>query len=635
MPSIHLTRDEDRPLSTPTSTSSGMNWMKLETLEELPEPLSRGSSFEASPSNNIFSLVSDTMLNVRDRLAQRKTSDTNISQGGTLVDEDEGVAVLNSSLDDNKLNAVLSYRRSYSDKSVSSVATVIEKNVSDSVSSFKPIYDNKDETPSDKQEASFENIRRSLSAANRRSLFSNSKQVHSKKTADSDNVFESAESKGASTDRINLSRESESALSMKGAATLDEIRRVSPNNSFRDFIKQLAAESVDESIPQSHVSKSDATSKSGATKSLDAEHSTLAEVSNKNVTDEYSTNNATESLDSAKECKDPITKDEIVVIPVAPKKSYFSTAFNSLSNILNKYSDSKQSKCTENINDISDDDEERLEEPLPQSKPTSTFMRLFSHQALAVHSNSAFNTVASGLSSGKIELDHDNEHDIEAKEIDNQTMNSNDNDITHRLNTFDKLSKVTKSTENSVDSLDDINCRCASSNASSSIKGTSTKYNIAANNAKSFGIHADDRHQQIKCPLGKNCSLRHENGRHVMPNVNKPCPVCSDHKRNSIKSDSSSFKLSVNRNESAMSRSTPQSHVSTVSMSHDHFDYIVQQIFSMKTQMKDESLAREHSLKEYFTDQMEQVSSFSLYYRVIVPCRKILIHFHDVVFKWL
>ena len=211
IPSIHLTRDEDRPVS-PTSasiTSSNSNWLRLETLKEVPEPLSRSNSFDidqpltpiggANNKNHLFLGFSQGEL-------RRKLSDTDVSRGGTLVDEESSESGGVNHFVNNSLHPSV-YKRTLSDKSVSSLVTVIdrtestdEKPLTGDQNLFRPI--NADEEFEEKSDQTSlvvaESARTSpcLSASSRRSLFGSSK-----KTYYSDNVFSSEDTIVKSTSK--------------------------------------------------------------------------------------------------------------------------------------------------------------------------------------------------------------------------------------------------------------------------------------------------------------------------------------------------------------------------------------------------------------------------------------------------
>lgn len=648
IPSIHLTGDEDRSLSSPTSTSSGANWMKLETLEEVPEPTSRGSSFELdkTAANQLSSFVNATMHNVRTRLenvqsldVRRKSSDTNTSHGGTLVDEEDKMShILNSSLDDaHSLLTPTFYRRCNSDKSVSSsVATVIEQsdynsdkssneldrgNSSTTGGAFKPIHNNssQDDSTNHNEETRNGNISPSLSAAQRRSLFGNTRRARAKQ--ENDNVFISNESAGTSIEPNHCdSKESDICLRTRiTPKTLDEIRRASPNTSFRDFIKQLAAETAQ--LP--------ANSTPEALPVVVTDTYAINTLQNPSVPSEKyaeTSKNPTETFENYTETSENLSifdrawkhdseihphPDEKVTEtkPLALKKGYFSAAFNSLSNVFSKYNDSKQSACADTI-DGTEGDKNRLssppQHPATEKKNTPSLFKLFNHhQLLSVHSNSAFSSVATGLATGEVDLDPVSEREQlllrDSHHLDHKKSTSG-NDFSDSSN--ERHSPLGYTATNSEVSSNDVQCQCSSSNTSSGKrKHNKNCLRVATNrrSCESSGI-SEDQQREIKCPLGKNCSLRHMNGQHVYPSNN------SEPNRLAVRSSDSSS----NSIKASSGKDSPESSsvVQRQPLTHDHFDYLVQQIIAIRGEIKEEfeqSAVRANEFKVHVADQIDEV----------------------------
>lgn len=619
IPSIHLTGDEDRPLSSPTSTSSGANRQKLETLEEVPEPGSRGSSFELDKNsvNTLSSIINATMQKVRTKLettqhmdvVHRKSSDTNASYGGTLVDEEDQMSnILNLSQDDaNNLNAPTIYRRCNSDKSVSSVATVIEQahyiksqqelernNSTRSATDFQPIHasqESQNESLAANEETRSGNISPSLSAANRRSLFSSSRRVRAK--VENDNVFQSNDSPATSLDPMYGSKESDLGLARNGPKTLDEIRRASPNTSFRDFIKQLAAETS----PRGAIE----TGSQEATKAAQATEN-KKNLTEKNVspTNKIVENHIKEVPHETPQIvngkNDDVKKTQIddngtKVLPA--KKGYFSSALDSISNVFNKYNDSKQSKCADDI-----DGTNHPENSSPSWNKNTSLFKLFSHQTLPVHSNSAFCTVATGLTTGEIELDPIHQCTSSTPEQLRDSKSTSKKDLSSGSDT--KNQRQCSSSPASPAS-EDFHWQCPSSNSPSHKRKEKNSRPMSASRRSlgSSGI-SEDQSRDIKCPLGKNCSLTHLNGQHVNPANNE-----STHRLSIKTNNDSSVKRGVNgknsENASAVARQP---------ITHDHFDYLVQQIIAIRGEIKEEfeqSAERENNFKAYMENQMEEV----------------------------
>ena len=278
IPSIHLTRDEDRPFS-PASlsiTSSGSNWMRLETLKEVPEPLSRTNSFDIdvplTPVNkSIRTRLDSSAFESLKPVQHRKLSDTDHSRGGTLIDEDS-THELSPHHFVNNLHAPLTYKRTLSDKSVSSCITVIDNRIPDTAALFLPITDSNCSNYDDGDAVAMSDITppttgsttnndKSISAANRRSLFGSIKSSRS-----CENVFSSGETpilKQAtplfltrSAERLTVSSDNmlnDEITSYSGGANnkpltsslsldINDIRKASLNESFKDFIKSLASD---------------------------------------------------------------------------------------------------------------------------------------------------------------------------------------------------------------------------------------------------------------------------------------------------------------------------------------------------------------------------------------------------------
>ena len=88
IPSIHLSQeDSDRPASpTSVATSNTASWSKLETLEEVPEPNSKNSSFESERLSKIFWTHLANELELDIDAVRRKLSDA-CSRVDTLTGE--------------------------------------------------------------------------------------------------------------------------------------------------------------------------------------------------------------------------------------------------------------------------------------------------------------------------------------------------------------------------------------------------------------------------------------------------------------------------------------------------------------------------------------------------------------------
>ena len=285
IPSIHLTRDEDRPFS-PASlsiTSSGSNWMRLETLKEVPEPLSRTNSFDIdvplTPVNKSIRTRLDSSAFESLKPQHRKLSDTDLSRGETLIEEDSNNEQQQQQPNHfvNSLRTPFSINRTLSNKSASSCVTVIdsgdivvtaaEDKISDTSALFQPISSHHNDNGDDVVMADITpamttitktNDDLAISAVNRRSLFGSSK------TRSCDNVFSSGEtpirpypsSLTKSADRLTVSENlineeivevthyigNKKSLSPSTTLDLNDVRKASLNESFMDFIKSLASD---------------------------------------------------------------------------------------------------------------------------------------------------------------------------------------------------------------------------------------------------------------------------------------------------------------------------------------------------------------------------------------------------------
>ena len=680
IPSIHLTRDEDRPVS-PTSasiTSSNSNWLRLETLKEVPEPLSRSNSFDidqpltpiggANNKNHLFLGFSQGEL-------RRKLSDTDVSRGGTLVDEESSESGGVNHFVNNSLHPSV-YKRTLSDKSVSSLVTVIdrtestdEKPLTGDQNLFRPI--NADEEFEEKSDQTSlvvaESARTSpcLSASSRRSLFGSSK-----KTYYSDNVFSSEDTIVKSTSKSDsLLAESRDKQTMD----INDIRKASLNDSFRDFIKTLASEGslngsshngspvpqMDPSFQQQEsieihiqaptpaVPGSDETTGDDEVPELQDDSVKMTEENEKQ---ELESNNVKEpELDSSKkqysidEPDSPKVKPDSTIDAEViqshpykeveppfkeaepPKKGYFSAAFSSISNVFGKSNQdsNKQPSCDDTtMESATEQNTEQVSKQQnenstvhPNSKTlqknaskSSSLFRLFNHQTLSVHSNSAFSSFA-GLANGvEVELD----------QVSDTSIDTNQKSTTG-VNSFVKSRAQTSPgyVADSPISSDDVHCNCPSSHqVSVNLKRRSKHCKKTVNKVRSLESSGFDEDQrEIKCPLGKNCSLGHKNGRHVYPQ--------------------SSDRLDVRRDSRASStaRSVGSVSVSSSTFTHEHFDYLVQQVTSLRTEVKEEfqqAATRENNMKDYFESQLDEVSSSLIIIVFPFACFHSIEDFHSV-----
>lgn len=677
IPSIHLTRDEDRSVS-PTSasnTSSNSNWLRLETLKEVPEPLSRSNSFDidqpltpiGGPNNKNHLFLGFSLGELR-----RKLSDTDVSRGGTLVDEESSESGGLNHFVNNSLHPS-DYKRTLSDKSVSSLVTVIDKNErtesidkslqADTSNLFKPISTEEEfEEEKSVEEKSVETnlivadsaaSSPSLSAASRRSLFSSSKKDLNKAYC-SDNVFSSGET------IVKTTSKSDSLLPEscdKPMMDINDVRKASLNDSFRDFIKSLASDGSmnGSSHNGSPTPQMDQLSKQQHSVEIHIQAPTPAvpcgdETPANDEASEFLNDDSLKPSGNEEDCKEPESnkrqdskdetdpklvqdsieksdyklepfskgdtkvdenvEDEIQSPPCKEeqptKKGYFSAAFTSISHVFSKSNQdstnhNKQPPCDDTAQESVEQHSEREaskqsseNSSIPLSSKTSqknlskgsSLFRLFNHQTLSVHSNSAFSSFASGFTNGvEVELDQVSDTSIDTNQ---KTTTSSNSFVKTRAQTSPGY------VADSPISSDDVHCSCPSSQQLNNVKRRSKhcKKTVKVRSIESSGFDEDQR--EIKCPLGKNCSLGHKNGRHVYP--------------------PSSDRLDVRKESRASSngRSSGSLSVSSSVFTHEHFDYLVQQITSLRTEVKEEfqqAAARENNMKDHFESQLDDVSS--------------------------
>ncbi|XP_066917665.1 serine-rich adhesin for platelets-like [Clytia hemisphaerica] len=679
IPSIHLTRDEDRPLS-PTSlslTSSSGNFMRLETLKELPEPSSRLSSFDIdvplTPVNKSIRSRLTTSCSVSE--ISRKLSDTDLSRGGTLVDEETEQNHFVS----NSLQMPNVYKRTLSDKSFSSLVTVIDRSGTEDSSAettnnealFKPISSNemssasfddsfsarhestsstrnessspRNHSHSSETQAGFRSPKTgsqspkshpsspSLSAANRRSLFGSSKNI-SKTNSSTDHVFSSGETAIRTTTKPEHLTVTETLINEeitevtnfpKPIMDLNDARKASLNDSFKDFIKNLASDSSingsshNGSPVPPHSTENDEQidiimneeNAEETNLNIDIQSPVSSELdeelSNENTPQEQFTNG--DIVHSPEPTNPP--KQETLEASLASvetqkaepnsnitqnKKGYFSAAFNSISNVFNKYQDSKQSSVDETLPPVKNEQDAESENLVDKKEESSSIptksqpnkkqgplFRLFNHQTLSMHSNSAFSSFVSGLSNGvEVELDRASDISIEVSQT------------SSKLTTNQPKASSVSPLGDSLSSDENV-CDCPKSpdrNSSKSRRygGKKSPHFNKGRSLESSGF--EEETNNIKCPFGKNCSLGHKNGRHVYPVENND-------------------RLSIRKGSEASSMMRSCSPTSTY-FTHEHFDYLVQQMTYLRAELKEEfqqSITREKKMKEHFESQLDDM----------------------------
>ena len=123
---------------------------------------------------------------------------------------------------------------------------------------------------------------------------------------------------------------------------------------------------------------------------------------------------------------------------------------------------------------------------------------------------------------------------------------------------------------------------------------------IKERSLESSGFEED--HSEVKCPFGKNCSINH--GQRNSPDKYKKCNLCEVcEKKKSLSS--------VDFN---------------MTLSHDHFNYLVQQISRLRADILEQNRSqalRENQMKEHFTDLIFDVRLFILF------VLKIFMNFYD------
>lgn len=597
MPSIHLSQeDSDRPVSPLSGTTSGSsNWMRLETLEELPEPSSRNSSFESDRLTNLtiaafLAASKKANLNSDDEGSSSSRRYSSNSRGDTLTDEntndgsDDNIATKlveenQDALNGNYLHMPVTYKRSISDKSISSsVVTVVD---ADPSTSFKPI--------TNAQNRELELCKQGVDACDagsdakstpslRRLSF---KMTRSKKVDSDENIDDSTQDTNVSTSSDSITTNSNGDKrdfdeiapipNAESASTTQDTRRKSSkslNDSLREFFRKLKKD-VPEDQPDS---TKEAIQESPCIQIVLTPPEPALDESVLLGMDRQSNENA------------PRTESKSV------KKGYFSAAINSISHAISKYHDSKQTNCDHDSKQTKCDHDSKQtkcdhdskqanngkkviqegaqRESINQAKPKTPLFRIFNHQTLPVHSNSAFSAFASGVVDGRLDIELSEENN-------NDTTGENEDDLipTHASGQFEEQFLMSdysfeKTRESPLgymaDSPSSDDCACPVASTTTKKRKLTTKRLSKGHSFESSGFEED--HQTIKCPVD-NCYIRH------------------------VKGTKHGFLTSTTRSESGIGKS-PRNDTSSPSdrnmlMTHAHYDFLIQQFTSLRTEMRE------------------------------------------------
>ena len=560
MPSIYVSQEDSDCPNTPSTTTSGSMFSKrLETLEEVPEPNSRSSSFDNERSNIS---ITETLSNVAGQLygfMKRQYSDTtsrkdalineiegenknqNIVPTSTPVDSKGREVDVNSNLLDKNMNITFSRV-----SSKSSVSTIVDLSKLDEDVRFKPIESNSEPSlTNDKSKVDHTrgNTMAPLTANDKRALF---KQRKSEAIQDSNEVFVSGD---VSNSEINLESEHQS-ISKDETNETDSVvlttfshdpsqkRRDSLKRSFTSFFKKIGKNSMGKGNRNIEIqiilTPPDQKQSESICLKWDDHGNELMETASKNSMLESFVSSLSNLIGKSHEGKNSICDDEVAEINKSaskinqPLNSDIESSpddFTNDDNADNKSSErdteySVKSTKRAAFQEVAGNESESLVQSFSEKKTSSKFFSLFSRKCSNLKNSKSMPT---GL---------------------NEIVNVNENK---------KGNKNTVSEDNRQ--LDSINSYCLPQQTSKS-RGIENVIKAQSD------IDMGPVKRNIRCPLGKNCSI--------------------DHSRNNTSSNVPEKHGNIN----ALRSRENSSDVSSIFLTHEHFDYIVKEFSDIKESLK-------------------------------------------------
>lgn len=563
MPSIYVSQEDSDCPNTPSTTTSGSMFSKrLETLEEVPEPNSRSSSFDNERSNIS---ITDTLSNVAGQLygfMKRQCSDTTSSSKDAQINEIEGEnknknivptnnfvddkgreVDVNSNLLDKNMN--ITYSRV---SSKSSISTIVDMSKLDEDVKFRPVESSREpRLTNNKSKVDYArgNTKASLTASDRRTLF---RQQKSEAIQDSNEVFVSED---VSNTEMNLESErqntSKDETNDTGSIALttyshdpNQKRRDSLKRSFTTFFKKIRKNSLDKGNRNIEIqiilTPPDQKQSESICLKWDEHGNELMETASKNSMLESFVSSLSNLVGKSHEEKNSICDDEVAKINKSgtrkvnqPLNSDIEISPDNATNDENtddqsnerdpEYNNVKSTKRTA-FQDVAENDSESLKQSFSEKKVPSKFLSLFSRKRSNLTNSKS---MPSGL---------------------NEIVNINENK---------KENKDTFSEDNRK--LDGINSYCLPQQTSKS-RGIENVVKAHSD------IDMEPVKNKIRCPLGKNCSI--------------------DHSRN----NTTSSVLEKHGNSNALRSRENSSDVSSIFLTHEHFDYIVKEFSDIKESLK-------------------------------------------------
>ena len=562
MPSIYVSQEDSDCPNTPSTTTSGsMFSKKLETLEEVPEPNSRSSSFDNERSNIS---ITDTLSNVAGQLygfMKRQCSDTTSSGKDAQINEIEGEnknknivptnnfvddkwreVDVNSNLLDKNMN--ITYSRV---SSKSSISTIVDMSKLDEDVKFKPIESSR-EPPLTNNKSKVDytrgNTKASLTASDRRTLF---RQQKSEAIQDSNEVFVSEDVSNTEmnleSERQNISKDETNdtgSIALTSPHDPNQKRRDSLKRSFTTFFKKIGKNSLDKGNRNIEIqiilTPPDQKQSESICLKWDEHGNELIETASKNSMLESFVSSLSNLVGKSHEEKNSICDDEVAKINKSgtrkvnqPLNSDIEISPDNATNDENtddksnerdpEYNNVKSTKRTA-FQDVVENESESLKQSFSEKKVPSKFLSLFSRKRSNLTNSKS---MPSGL---------------------NEIVNINENK---------KENKDTVSEDNRK--LDGINSYCLPQQTSKS-RGIENVVKAHSD------IDMEPVKNKIRCPLGKNCSI--------------------DHSRN----NTTSSVLEKHGNSNALPSRENSSDVSSIFLTHEHFDYIVKEFSDIKESLK-------------------------------------------------
>ena len=563
MPSIYVSQEDSDCPNTPSTTTSGSMFSKrLETLEEVPEPNSRSSSFDNERSNIS---ITDTLSNVAGQLygfMKRQCSDTTSSSKEAQINEIEGEnknknivptnnfvddkgreVDVNSNLLDKNMN--ITYSRV---SSKSSISTIVDMSKLDEDVKFRPVESSREpRLTNNKSKVDYTrgNTKASLTASDRRTLF---RQQKSEAIQDSNEVFVSEDvsntEMNVESERQNTSKDETNDTGSIALTTYshdpNQKRRDSLKRSFTTFFKKIRKNSLDKGNRNIEIqiilTPPDQKQSESICLKWDEHGNELMETASKNSMLESFVSSLSNLVGKSHEEKNSICDDEVAKINKSgtrkvnqPLNSDIEISPDNATNDENtddqsnerdpEYNNVKSTKRTA-FQDVAENDSESLKQSFSEKKVPSKFLSLFSRKRSNLTNSKS---MPSGL---------------------NEIVNINENK---------KENKDTFSEDNRK--LDGINSYCLPQQTSKS-RGIENVVKAHSD------IDMEPVKNKIRCPLGKNCSI--------------------DHSRN----NTTSSVLEKHGNSNALRSRENSSDVSSIFLTHEHFDYIVKEFSDIKESLK-------------------------------------------------